>query len=244
MRKWFVYLLIFLYFAPTPTLAAEHVIVLHGIARTSSSMAKLAGALEKQVYTVHNINYPSTDHNIAALAEYVHKQTTPLWKNKKDTIHFVSYSMGCIITRAFIEKYKPQNLGRVVMMGPPNQGSEVADFWKNNPLFRSAYGPAGQELTTAINSVPNKLPAVTYPVGVIAGTSTIDPISSVIIPGEDDGKVGVERTRVKGMKDHITIAASHTFIMKNDDAIKQTIHFLKKGKFYRTPAKTTHPSGS
>ncbi len=216
-----------------PLLAAEHVIVLHGIARTSSSMDKLASALEKEGYTVHNINYPSTDHDITALTEYVHKQTAPLWKNKKDTVHFVGYSMGCIITRAFIAKYKPTHLGRVVMLGPPNQGSEVADFWKNNPLFKRAYGPAGQELTTAINSVPNTLPKVTYPVGVIAGTSTIDPISSVIIPGEDDGKVSVQSTRLKGMKDHITIAASHTFIMTNAEAIKQTTHFLKKGKFIR-----------
>lgn len=216
---------------PASPLAAEHVVILHGIARTSDSMNDLAHALEQRGYQVHNINYPSTDYDIAGLTTYLHKQTAPLWKNKKDTVHFVGYSMGCILTRAFIAKYKPKNLGRVVMLAPPNQGSEVADFWKNNFLYKGAYGPAGQELTTAADSVPNKLPRATYPLGIIAGTSSIDPFSSMIIPGDDDGKVAVKRTTLRGMADYITLPASHTFIMKNAEAIKHVAYFLKKGKF-------------
>jgi hypothetical protein len=120
------------------------------------------------------------------------------------------------------------------MLGPPNKGSEVVDRLKNIPGFEFINGPAGLALGTAKTSVPNSLGAVTYPVGVIAGSSTINPILSQMLPNPDDGKVSVESTKVEGMADHIIVPVSHTFLMRNDNVIKQVKAFLKTGAFLHT----------
>ena len=119
------------------------------------------------------------------------------------------------------------------MLGPPNKGSEVADFFKGFFLYEKIYGPAGQELGTEHQDYSALLGGVDFELGVIAGDRSIDPISSTIIPGPDDGKVGVDRTRLPGMKDHIVIHATHTFMMNNKTVLKQTVHFLKSGEFKR-----------
>ncbi len=212
----------------------EVVIVLHGIARSSSSMATLAEHLETHGYQVFNIDYPSTDHNIMALVDLVHQKITELKINPTTKTHFVGYSMGCLITRGIIHRYRPQNLGRVVMLGPPNRGSEVAEFFKEFFLYEKIYGPAGQELGTGHHDYSELLGRVNYELGVIAGDRSIDPISSTIIPGPDDGKVAVTRTRLQGMKDHIVVHATHTFMMRNTEVLMQTAHFLKMGEFQRS----------
>ncbi len=117
------------------------------------------------------------------------------------------------------------------MLGPPNKGSEVVDKLKNVPGFEFINGPAGLELGTDKTSVPNSLGAVTYQVGVIAGSSTINPILSQMLPNPDDGKVSVENTKVEGMTDHIIMSVSHPFLMRDDAVIQQVKVFLKKGKF-------------
>ncbi|HXR48160.1 MAG TPA: hypothetical protein VN784_12045, partial [Candidatus Limnocylindrales bacterium] len=123
------------------------------------------------------------------------------------------------------------SLGRVVMLAPPNQGSEVADKLGWLFLYRWINGPAGVELGTDTKSAPNKLGPANFPVGVIAGDRSINWINSLLIPGRDDGKVSIERTKLAGMSDHLVIHATHPFIMKNREAIRQTIHFLQFGVF-------------
>ena len=135
------------------------------------------------------------------------------------------------MVRALIHKYNYKNLGKVVQLAPPNQGSEVADFIKNFWPYKKIYGPAGQQLITDQSKIKHLFGEVSYELGIIAGNSTIDPISSAIIPGENDGKVAVERTKLKGMKDHIDVSASHTFFPSNKEVQKQTLYFLKNGNF-------------
>lgn len=210
--------------------SGDYVVILHGIARSSKHMKKLAKYLKKEGYDVINLDYPSTDYTLEDLTEMVHKDlSNKLSKDKP--VHFIGYSMGGILVRTLLNKHKPKNLGRVVQLAPPNNGSEVADALKNNWLYKKIYGPAGQQLITNQDKIKSLLGEVNYELGIIAGNSSIDPISSFIIPGKDDGKVSIKSTKLKGMKDHIVVSSCHTFFPSNKTVHKQTKHFLEHGEF-------------
>jgi len=105
------------------------------------------------------------------------------------------------------------------MLGPPNQGSEVVDKQDKVPGFHFVNRDAGLQLGTGELSVPNKLGPANFDVGIIAGTQSINLILSTFIPGSDDGKVSIESTKLKGMNDHIEMATSHPFMMKNEKVL-------------------------
>lgn len=210
----------------------DYVVLLHGIGRTSSCMAKLATAFEEKGYQVINIDYPSRQHTISDLANIISDQIKEALKQADLKVHFVGYSMGGLVARAYIHAYKPENLGRLVMLGTPNQGSEVADLLQDSVLFNWFYGPAGVELTTNYNR-SEICGVIDYDAGAIAGTWTIDPVSYFIIPGKNDGKVSVESTKIEGLKDHLVLPVTHTFLPLNDDVIQQTIAFVENGTFLR-----------
>jgi triacylglycerol lipase len=212
----------------------DYVVLLHGIARTYRSMRSLAKFLKAQGYSVLNVDYPSTRIPLESLIEHINEQVVTFNRDFQRKIHFVGYSMGGLLARGVIRRHRPSNLGRVVQLAPPNQGSEVADFWRNNFLFRWIFGPAGQDLGTREKSFDRILGPVDFELGVIAGNRTWDPISSAMIKGPNDGKVSVESTQVPGLTDHLVIPATHTFIICNREAWNQTVHFLKRGKFNRT----------
>lgn len=210
------------------------VVILHGIARTYRCMRSLAKFLEDKGYRVFNMGYPSTHFPLESLIEHVNRRVEDFNRNHQRKIHFVGYSMGGLLARGVINRCRPPNLGRVVQLAPPNQGSEVADFWKNNFLFKWIFGPAGQELGAKDKSFEQILGPVDFELGIVAGNRTLDPISSALIEGPNDGKVSVENTKISGMTDHIVIPATHTFIIYNRQAWKQTVHFLEHGKFKGT----------
>ncbi len=214
-------------------LEKDYVVVLHGIARTRRSMGPLAKFLEAQGYAVLNVDYPSTRLPLESLIQHIQQQVAAFNQDSERKIHFVGYSLGGLLARGVIHRHRPANLGRVVQLAPPNQGSEVADFWKNNFLYKWIFGPAGQELGAEEKSFTRILGPVDYELGVIAGNRTWDPFSSAMIGGPDDGKVSVASTQVPGLTDHIVIPASHTFIINNREAWKQTLHFIKSGTFGR-----------
>ena len=211
--------------------ASDTVVLLHGIARSKGSMENMAENLSRKGYEVINIDYASRKKTIDTLAADIHKEIKSRRVNA-GKIHFVGHSMGGLIIRAYIHKYKPKDLGRVVMLGTPNGGSQVADLLKDNFLYINYYGPAGQQLVTDQNGFKEIFGNVDYELGVIAGDRSIDPVSSLlIITGDDDGKVSIENTKIKGMKDHITIHATHTFMPSNTEVIRQTEYFLQHGSF-------------
>jgi len=212
--------------------APETVILLHGLCRTSHSMAKMERALTDAGYKVQNVSYPSRTASIQQLADdAIGKAVADCQRNGATKIDFVTHSLGGILVRSYLARHSLPELGRVVMLAPPNQGSEVVDKLGWTFVFRWLNGPAGSELGTGANSTPNQLGPVNYPVGVIAGDRSINWINSLLIPGADDGKVSVERTKLAGMSDHTVIHTAHPFIMKNRDAIRQTIQFLRSGAF-------------
>ncbi len=210
--------------------AKDCAILLHGLARTERSLSKIETALNDAGYHTVNQDYPSTTHKIEKLAEDAVKEALshcPAGKKK----HFVTHSMGGILVRQYLRANKIAGLGRVVMLGPPNKGSQVVDKLKNIAGFKLINGPAGMQLGTGKLSVPNKLGPADFEVGVIAGTRSVNFILSVALPDPDDGKVSVESTKLEGMSDHISLPVTHSFMMRNDEVIEQVIYFLKNGAF-------------
>lgn len=212
--------------------APEAVILLHGLCRSSHSLAKMECALTGEGFSVLNVSYPSRTASIQQLADNAIGNAVADCQRKGATrIHFVTHSLGGILVRSYLARHSVPSLGRVVMLAPPNQGSEVVDKLGSLFLFQWINGPAGNELGTDTHSTPNRLGPATYPVGVIAGDRSLNWINSLLIPGRDDGKVSVERTRLAGMSDHLVIHTTHPFIMRNRETIRQTIQFLRTGAF-------------
>lgn len=195
-------------------------------------MDKLEESLDEAGFNTINCHYPSTKFEIHTLAiDTISEALSNVPSN--ENVHFVTHSMGGILVRQYLSFYKIENLGRVVMLGPPNQGSEVVDRLMNVPGFKLLHGPAGTQLGTGQFSVPNQLGPANFEVGIIAGTRSINLVLSQFLPGKDDGKVSVESTKLEGMKDHIEMPATHPFMMRNEKVIDEVIHFLQQGVFHR-----------
>jgi hypothetical protein len=199
-------------------------------------MLKLESALKDEGYRVINLSYPSRKKNIAELADdTISRGIEESYQHQSNTIHFVTHSMGGILLRDYLSKNKIARLGHAVMLSPPNKGSELVDKFRNNFFFKWILGPAGKELGTKKSSTPNKLEKVDYPVGIITGNkrTVFDGYFAKMITGENDGKVSVESARLNGMVDFLVTPNNHTLIMNDSEVIKQTLHFLRKGRFKR-----------
>jgi pimeloyl-ACP methyl ester carboxylesterase len=227
------------------TSAAECVILLHGLGRTSRSLIKLADALKNAGFNPVNLDYPSRKKTIEALAlETVQHGLEKCTELQARTVHFVTHSMGGILVRYYLSRQRPENLGRVVMLSPPNRGSEAADHLQDSVLYRWLKGPAGQQLVTGPHGLPEQLGPVTFPLGIITGNrhSFFDAWLAEVIPGADDGKVAVERAKVEGMTDFLVLPYSHPFIMDAEEVIAQTLSFLRLGRFRtRAPSDDQSP---
>lgn len=229
----------------TSVWAQDCVILLHGLARSSGSMDKLEQHLDSLGFAVVNQDYPSTKHSVAKLTDIAIPPALELCDEKRASrTHFVSHSLGGILIRKYLGDNKIENLGRVVMLAPPNKGSEAADKLSKLPPYQWLNGPAGNQLGTNPYSTPNQLGAANFEVGIIAGNKTVNPILSQLLPNPDDGKVSVERTKLEGMTDFIVVEHSHTFIMQADDVIEEVTHFLKLGVFSESAHKATRPEGT
>ena len=189
-------------------------------------------ALQATGFVTLNIGYDSRRKPLEALAEDIHPAVEAFANGGRGAIHFVCHSMGGLLARVYLARHRPPRLGRVVMLGTPNGGSEIADRLKNLAAYRAYFGPAGQQLVTRRDAATSALlPDIDYPAGIIAGNRSVYPITSVMLPRPHDGRVSVAGTRLDGMADHIVIRTSHPWLVRNGEAIAQTIAFLRDGKF-------------
>jgi pimeloyl-ACP methyl ester carboxylesterase len=195
----------------------------------------MQAALEASGFATLNLDYASRRNPLEALADDIHSAIAGFAAGVDGSLHFVCHSMGGLLARVYLARYRPQRLGRVVLLGTPNGGSEIADRLKNFGAFRAFFGPAGQQLGTQRSAVDDAmLPPIDYSVGVIAGNRSIDPVAGTMLPKPHDGRVSVANTRLDGMADHIIVETSHPWLVRNGLAIEQTITFVRDGSFRRT----------
>lgn len=209
-----------------PKSAKDVVILIHGLGRTPLSMSALWLASRRRGYRVINWHYRSTMYGVAHHAEAFARDVVPRLADAP-RVHFVTHSLGGIIVRQFLASHTLPNLGRVVMLAPPNSGSEVADVMQRVAPFVTPV----RELGTDEMSVPRALPPATFPLGVIAGSQSHIPTFSRWINAPNDGVVAVERTKLEGMTDFIVLHRNHTMLPWAKDSLAQVFAFIERGKF-------------
>lgn len=212
--------------------APDCVILLHGLARSERSMRRMARELEDAGYAVANVGYPSRRHPIEELAPLAVDAGRAECRAAGATrMHFVTHSLGGILVRWYAAHRELDDIGRVVMLGPPNRGSRAADRWRGVPGFRWLNGPAGGQLGKGPDSVPLSLGPPDFEFAVIAGDRSIDPLTSAMLEDPDDGRVSVADTRLDGMRDFRVVHASHAFMMRDREVIDLVLAFLQNGRF-------------
>ncbi len=206
------------------------VILIHGIFNVKYCLYFAGRYLTKQGYDVTLLGYPSTQYNIEQLVEWLHpKLQRILNDNISIPVHFVCHSMGGLLLRAYLEKYNMANLGRVVFLATPNQGSELADVLSDFILYKWLFGPAGQQLKTSQTPYLFKKP-IAFELGIIMGNKPNFNLSCFKgLP--NDGNVTVESSKVLGMKDHLIIPKNHLNILFDKNTQYQIDYFLKNGYF-------------
>ena len=214
--------------------APEAVILLHGLGRTARSMSSMARALEARGYQVWNKSYPSRKQDIDTLAQHaIAPGVAHCVAMGCTSIHFVTHSMGAILLRQYLQHSPLPSPGHIVMLAPPNQGSELTDRLKGQFWYPRILGPAAMQLGTDAAAKPNALQPVTGTIGVIAGTGLAPPWLNWWFTGENDGKVSVQSTRLQEMSDFLTVRRGHTTIANSPGVIQQVVHFLQHGRFAR-----------
>lgn len=237
MTKLPLVLAITLFAGPTVAqveLPSDSVVLLHGLGRGPWAMKLLEWRLNEAGYIVHNVGYAGRTQPIEEIVAELHTRILACCEQADGRVHFVTHSLGGLVMRAYLAKHRPTNLGRAVMLAPPNGGSEIVDRFRDWRLFRLVLGPIAAELGTAPESLPARLPAPDYDVGVIAGDRSISPVGALVLQSPHDGTVSVSQTRLPGMKDHLVVPHTHTFIMNSSQVARETIHFLRNGRFERS----------
>ncbi len=214
--------------APEP----DCVVLLHGIGTQGYVMKRIESALTAQGYRVVNISYPSREMSFEKLAgEYLPAQLKEHDVARAPRLNFVTHSLGSLVLRKFLHDARPANLGRVVMIGPPNHGSTAAEEAAESTLIRDFLGENLARLGTGANSIVSTLGPADFEVGVIAGEVSLNPVFGNVLEGKNDGAVTVESAKLEGMRDFIVVPYSHTVMLWRDEVIQQTVTFLRDGKF-------------
>jgi len=208
------------------------VIVVHGIIRSSKSFSRMRVALEQDGYTVIGFDYPSTQVTIHESAEYLRRVVSSL--EHVTEVNFVVHSMGGLLVRTYLRQEPDPRIRRMVMLGVPNLGANMANVMQNNPLFKLLFGPAGQQLIKDPEGFIAGLPTPQFEFAVIAGARGTEDGWNPLIAGDDDGTVEVANTKLPGAADFMTVCGMHSFLMDREDVIDSTCRFLGTGALRET----------
>jgi pimeloyl-ACP methyl ester carboxylesterase len=210
----------------------ECVVLLHGLGRGPGSMHRIERRLDEAGYLVWNDGYPSRSASVEDLAErYVALAVEDCRRRGAKRVHFVTHSLGGILVRQYLSAHAPPDIGRVVMLSPPNGGSEVADHLGSWRLYQWLMGPAGSQLGTGKGSIVAGLGVFPAECGIVTGSASLDPWFSPWLPSPNDGKVSVASARLDGMRDFLVVPRAHGLIMRDGDVISEVLHFLAHGRF-------------
>lgn len=212
----------------------ECVVLLHGVAMAGWTMRPIARALEREGYRVINLDYPSRRLPLEQLAsDYLPHELVRRGALAAPRLHFVTHSMGGIVLRLYLSdrNRRPANLGRVVMLGPPNHGSPAADRAAERGWMRALMGVNLPRLGTDANGITRTLGPADFEVGIVAGSRLLNPMFKRDMPGVHDGVVSVESAKLEGMRDFRVVPHSHTVLLWRRTVIDDVHAFLRDGKF-------------
>jgi pimeloyl-ACP methyl ester carboxylesterase len=213
----------------------ENVVLLHGLGRSAANMWILKWRLQARGYRICNIGYDTRVQSIERVSDAVFESLSGCVEEGEPT-HFVTHSLGGLVLRSLLARHPISNPARAVMLAPPNQGSEIADWIGSFPGTEGLLGLLASQLGTGIDDLPRLLPRPSIPFGVIAGDRWINPVGPWLLPSPHDGTVSVASTRLEGMSDHLVLPHTHTFIMNSAEVAEQVDVFLRTGRFRREPA--------
>ena len=205
--------------------AGDTVILLHGLWRSMWAMDPMANFLHSKGYHTINIPYPSFRKPIPEIVSHV-REIIDLHDNGRP-VHFVTHSLGGIITRQLLSDVPPQQIGRIVMLAPPNQGSEIIDWLAHCAPLKMTLGPAGAKLGSETLDAPTlsqKLDSA-----VIMGRKSSIPFFRWLLDQENDGIVSVDRGKIDGLNEFHVVDTDHTFIATEPTVMDMTKSFLQHG---------------
>ena len=210
-------------------LSGRAVILIHGIIRSSKSFGSLQDQLIEDGFEVIAFDYPSTQVDIHDSAEFLEQLIESL--DGIEEINFIAHSLGGVIVRAWLDRHEDPRLARMVMMGVPNAGAQLASMLRDNRLFKAVFGPAGQQLVADPEGTISRLPIPEFEFGIIAGGRGCMSGFNPLLEGDDDGAVSVASTRLPGASDFIIVPVLHSFLMFNRDVVEHCSRFLTDGRF-------------
>ncbi|MEO7100562.1 MAG: alpha/beta fold hydrolase [Luteolibacter sp.] len=204
------------------------VVLLHGLWRGWRAMEPLARGLTREGFSTLSIPYPSARLAVDVLADRVQQEIEKLVVDDQP-VHFITHSLGGIVLRELLAREVSWRTGRVVMLAPPNGGSEIVDWLSDHPLLHRILGPAGRSLGSA--GLPVQLPGLPKDVeaAVIMGNRSSIPVFRKLLSQQNDGIVSVEKGKIEGLRGFTVIPADHTFIQMHPEAIRLSLDFLKTG---------------
>lgn len=215
-----------------PPMSGKAVVLVHGIVRSSKSLGAIGDRLKREGYQVFGFNYPSTRISIDEAAEYLHSALSSL--DGIEQIDLVVHSMGGLVVRACLAEHEDERLHRMVMIAVPNTGAHLADRMEHGALkspFRLIMGEAGGQMVRDEDGFVRKLPIPEFEFGIIAGARGTNEGYNPLIPGDDDGTVTVESTKLPGAADFMMAHGLHSFLMNDENVVDAAVRFLKTGQF-------------
>lgn len=210
-----------------PAFESDHLVLLiHGLGRHAGIMDKPKKALRDAGFATHSLNYATLFEGVEDHANHF----TNLLENLKDIkkVSFVTHSLGGLVARAILSRslvWNGATAHKLVMMGTPNKGAQIAEFFNRMKTYQMISGPSGQDVLP--NQLVNDLPEPKIPTLVIAGGTDNDIGFNPLLAGDNDGIVTVAETRLATPHEFKLVKIIHTTIMDHKDSINATLAFLK-----------------